>query len=60
MLRGSVWLTRAQRAEGTPGELVGRLEAGCRAGYEEIRFCQRLRWGTGPADSVTKANLVSG
>lgn len=35
-------------------------ELAYQAECEEIRFCQRLSWGAGPADSVTKANLVSG
>lgn len=30
------------------------------AGCKEIRFCQPLSSGAGPADLVTKANLVSG
>lgn len=46
--------------EGDPGELVGRSEAAAQAGSKEIRVPQLLSSGAGHADSVTKANLVSG
>lgn len=49
----SVW-------EGDPGELVGCSGAAGQAGSKEIRVPQLLSSGAVHADSVTKANLVSG
>lgn len=39
---------------------TGRETEPCSRAEEEIRYCQRLSCGAGLADSVTKANLVSG
>lgn len=45
---------------GDPWKARGMTRSSCQAGWGEIHFCQWLSSSEDPADSVTKANLVSG